>query len=89
MIRNNFPKLDNHSLKVFNAVKNLSLKCNKLELYVEEDWPSTRDVANYCNFNIYKTRYILLKLVDCGLVHSGASRIRNALHWSISRSRRN
>ncbi|KAA1193812.1 MULTISPECIES: FaeA/PapI family transcriptional regulator [Photorhabdus] len=49
-----------------------------------ESWPSTRDVAEQCNFTIYKARYLLLKLANKGLVMVTPSPVKNSLRWYIS-----
>ncbi|MGQ8776489.1 hypothetical protein ACUTQ5_19250 [Serratia sp. NA_112.1] len=48
-----------------------------------ETWPSTRDIAESCNFSIYKTRYLLLKMVSKGWIQVTPHPVKNALRWSI------
>ncbi|MGK9009933.1 FaeA/PapI family transcriptional regulator [Serratia marcescens] len=47
----------------------------------KEAWPSTRDIAEKCCLGIYKTRYLLLKIVANGQVTSSSQRIKNSLRW--------
>ncbi|MCW2258471.1 hypothetical protein M2263_004562 [Providencia alcalifaciens] len=46
----------------------------------EKYWPRTRDIAEYCQFSIYKTRHLLVKLSEKGLVKSSSKMINNSLH---------
>jgi hypothetical protein len=46
-------------------------------------WVSTRDIADDCNFSIYKTRYLLLKMAQKGWVQVTPHPINNALRWYI------
>ncbi|EIT7186888.1 MAG: FaeA/PapI family transcriptional regulator [Serratia marcescens] len=48
---------------------------------VQESWPSTRDIAENCNFSIYKTRYFLLKMAAKGWVQVTPRPVKNALRW--------
>ncbi|WP_447885652.1 FaeA/PapI family transcriptional regulator [Serratia fonticola] len=48
-----------------------------------ETWPSTRDIAEGCNFGIYKTRYFLLKMVAKGRLLVTPHPVRNTLRWYI------
>lgn len=50
---------------------------------VPETWPSTRDISESCNFSIYKTRYLLLKMVRKGWVQVTPRPVNNALRWFI------
>lgn len=49
-----------------------------------ESWPSTREVAEYCNITIYIARYRLMKLAekrkDCVMSQS----VSNTLRWYIA-----
>lgn len=53
---------------------------------IPESWPSTRALAEYCGLDIYKTRYLLLKLVDQGVLQATRSPVSNSLHWQIIES---
>ena len=46
-----------------------------------ETWPSTRDIAEYSFLGIYKTRYLLLKMVKSGQARVTPHPINNALRW--------
>ncbi|MGB8664571.1 MAG: FaeA/PapI family transcriptional regulator [Serratia inhibens] len=46
-------------------------------------WASTRDIAEDCDFSIYKTRYLLLKMAKKGWVQVTPQPINNALRWYI------
>ncbi|EKT62001.1 FaeA/PapI family transcriptional regulator [Providencia burhodogranariea] len=50
----------------------------------EKNWPRTRDIAEYCQFSIYKTRHLLIKLSEKGLVQSSSKPISNSLHWNAN-----
>lgn len=50
----------------------------------EKDWPKTRDIAEYCQFSIYKTRHLLVKLEKKGFVKSSSKMINNSLHWHVN-----
>ncbi|TDB61093.1 hypothetical protein C5467_05400 [Photorhabdus khanii subsp. guanajuatensis] len=70
--------------QVLNVISKL---CTVREMQMApppESWPSTRDVAEQCNFTIYKARYLLLKLADKGLVMVTPSPVKNSLRWYIS-----
>jgi hypothetical protein len=44
-------------------------------------WPSTRDVANACHMNIYKTRYLLLQLAKERVIEATPGAIGKSLRW--------
>ncbi|CAI1948192.1 MULTISPECIES: hypothetical protein [Serratia] len=48
-----------------------------------ETWPSTRDIAENCHFSIYKTRYLLLKMVAKGRMQVTPHPLKNALRWYL------
>ncbi|MEG9795520.1 FaeA/PapI family transcriptional regulator [Serratia marcescens] len=48
-----------------------------------ETWPSTREIAENCNFSIYKTRYLLLKMVAKGRMQVTPHPVKNALRWYL------
>jgi len=76
---------------ILSAIRAL-IKCNKMDCdkgvvsitQEEKDWPKTRDIAEYCQFSIYKTRHLLIKLTKKGLVQSSSKTINNSLHWHIN-----
>lgn len=49
----------------------------------KENWPSTREISEYCQFSIYKTRHILIKLLDASIVISSVHKINNSLRWYL------
>lgn len=46
---------------------------------------STRDIAELCDMDIYKTRYFLLKLKHRGLVEKREYMNKKSLYWHLSR----
>lgn len=68
------------------------IKVNKMDrdkgvidiMQEEKNWPKTRDIAEYCQFSIYKTRHLLIKLSEKGLVQSSSKTINNSLHWHVN-----
>ncbi|MGQ8775436.1 FaeA/PapI family transcriptional regulator [Serratia sp. NA_112.1] len=48
-----------------------------------ETWPSTRDIAENCDFSIYKTRYLLMKMVAKGWIQVTPRPVKNTLRWYI------
>lgn len=76
---------------ILSAIRAL-IKCNKMDYdkgviditQEEKDWPKTRDIAEYCQFSIYKTRHLLIKLSEKGLVQSSSKTINNSLHWHVN-----
>lgn len=49
-----------------------------------ETWPSTREIAEFCDMDIYRARYWLLKLLDLGLIDTQERSINNTLRWRVS-----
>lgn len=47
----------------------------------EPCWLTTREIADLCDFSIYKARYLLLDLVDKGYVAMSGGGISNSLKW--------
>lgn len=45
------------------------------------EWPTTREIAQYCSFDIYKTRYCLLNLVKFGMIFTHSTLVKNSLRW--------
>lgn len=50
----------------------------------QEQWPSTRDLSDPCNLDIYQGRKLLLKLVDRGIAQRTARSVNNALRWFVT-----
>lgn len=55
--------------------------CRSKSIDKQEAWPSTRDVAEECRLGIYRTRYLLLKIVANGQAISISHRAKNTLRW--------
>ncbi|OKP23810.1 hypothetical protein BSQ40_24235 [Serratia fonticola] len=49
-----------------------------------EQWPSTRDLSDPCDLNIYQGRKQLLKLVALGIAQRTARSVNNSLRWFIT-----
>lgn len=49
-----------------------------------ESWPSTREIAECCGFDIYKARYMLLKLAEKGKVCVSPAPVNRSLRWFIA-----
>ncbi|HHQ6629756.1 TPA: FaeA/PapI family transcriptional regulator [Serratia fonticola] len=46
-------------------------------------WPSTRDIADACDVNIYRARYFLLKLVAENQVETTTELVEKKRRWRI------
>ncbi len=66
---------------VAEAVINLCSPQGQRQENLPETWASTRDIAENCDFSIYKTRYFLLKMARLGWVQVTPRPINNALRW--------
>lgn len=69
---------------IFRAVSTLCQFKHITSSAQPKKWPSTREIAEYCELNIYQTRYVLLNLVKKGLVEVSPRSINNSLRWRIS-----
>lgn len=47
----------------------------------QNEWMTTRDIANAHNISIYKARQVLMVLAHHGLVAVSDGRINNSLRW--------
>lgn len=47
----------------------------------QNEWMTTRDIANKHNISIYKARQVLMVLAHHGLVAVSDGRINNSLRW--------
>lgn len=70
-------------MKVLEAVVILCRHKNLPQTAVPNQWLSTRDVAEYCDFSIYRARYLLSALTADGLVETGPGSIHNSLRWRM------
>lgn len=50
----------------------------------QEQWPRTRDIAEYCEISIYIARYHLIKLVENKQAYVTSKSASNSLHWYIA-----
>jgi len=50
----------------------------------QENWPSTRQLAETCDLGIYQTRHLLLKLADERYIQLAPKRVKNTLRWYLS-----
>lgn len=84
-------KINNFELAlILNAVKILNqqhrLKMENIKQFSQQDeshWPTTREISEHCQFSIYKTRHLLIKLSEEGYIRSSGKVISNSLHWSF------
>lgn len=71
--------------RVLVALQVLSNKgCANALLPPQDEWPTTRQIANYCNINIYDSRRYLMKLVKDKKAQVSSKSINNSLHWFIA-----
>ncbi len=84
-------KINNFELSlILDAVKTLNqrqpVKIENIKQFSQQDeshWPTTREISEYCQFSIYKTRHLLIKLSEEGYIRSSGKVISNSLHWSF------
>ncbi|NBJ34219.1 FaeA/PapI family transcriptional regulator [Serratia fonticola] len=50
----------------------------------EKSWPSTRQLAEYCQLDIYQARHLLLKLVEAGYIQVTPGTKGSTLRWHLS-----
>lgn len=69
--------------RILAAITTLCTAHEKYRLDCQDTWPSTRDIAESCDYSIYKTRYLLLKMARQGKVQVTPRSVRNSLRWYI------
>ncbi len=73
--------------KILSALQKL---CNNydhqgvLVLPPENQWPKTREIAEYCDVTIYIARHYLMKLVEKKKAYVTATLVNNSLRWYIA-----
>lgn len=71
--------------KVLTALQVLShVDCPLGTLPPQDKWPKTRDIADYCDTNIYVSRYYLMKLVKKKKAHVSSMPDQKSLRWCIA-----
>lgn len=72
--------------KVLTALQVLSRVdfCPPDTLPPRDKWPKTRDIADYCDTNIYVSRYYLMKLVKKKKAHVSSVPDQKSLRWCIA-----
>lgn len=50
----------------------------------QDKWPKTRDIADYCDTNIYVSRYYLMKLVKKKKAYVSSGADHKSLRWCIA-----
>lgn len=68
---------------LIEAVSQLCAAQQGRNAHAPETWPSTRDIAENCDFSIYKTRYLLMKMAAKGWIQVTPHPVRNTLRWYI------
>ncbi len=75
---------DNKMQKVLMALRTLcDIQCQPMTLPSQILWPKTRQIANYCDMDIYATRRYLIKLVNKKQAYMSDGRINNTYRWYI------
>lgn len=63
----------------------LALKCRCIwPVPPQNNWPSTRELADDMDISIYKARYLLMKLETCGKVISTKKSIMKSIRWYLT-----
>ncbi|CAI0855366.1 FaeA/PapI family transcriptional regulator [Serratia proteamaculans] len=83
MIDTQEPGLSRNTKAIFSAIVKLCASREDAHSLSPESWPSTREIAEDCNFSIYKARYLLLRLEKKGWVKVTPTPIKNSLRWYI------
>ncbi|WP_431223565.1 hypothetical protein ACQ86O_26650 [Serratia sp. L9] len=70
--------------RVLVALQVLSnTNCSGATVPPQAEWPTTRQIANFCDINIYDSRRYLMKLVKDKKAWVSSRQISNSLHWFI------
>ncbi|WP_241390410.1 MULTISPECIES: FaeA/PapI family transcriptional regulator [Serratia] len=75
------PKIKPIELLLLEATTSFFDEKKNYSLSLPETWPTTREIADFCEMDIYRARYFLLKLVKAGLIEMKTSNINNSLRW--------
>ncbi len=79
--RINERKLNN----ILSALQDICIRNpNYTTLPPQEQWPKTREVAEYCGTTIYLARYYLMKLVDSNKAYVSPKSVNKSLRWFIA-----
>jgi hypothetical protein len=71
--------------KVLMALQVLcNYECSSSPLPSQTLWPQTRQVADFCDMNIFTCRRYLMKLVKSNQAYVSAGLINNSWRWYIA-----
>lgn len=72
---------------VFSALQTLCKRdIHHTAIPPQNQWPKTREIAEYCETTIYLARYYLLRLVENKKAYVTPGALNNSLRWYIADS---